>query len=129
MNLTKSKRNLLVTLLSFMVGMIYFIPFIRISFYDQTIAALNLTNTQLGFLGSIYGTLAIFCYAVGGSLAQKFSPKNLDRNISCAVRRHNAVAGNFSVLYQSYHHICTLCRIHYGYTLVSLYYSYEEFWF
>lgn len=77
MNLTKSKRNLLVTLLSFMVGMIYFIPFIRISFYDQTIAALNLTNTQLGFLGSIYGTLAIFCYAVGGILAQKFSPRIL----------------------------------------------------
>ena len=77
MNLTKSKRNLLVTLLSFMVGMIHFIPFIRISFYDQTIAALNLTNTQLGFLGSIYGTLAIFCYAVGGILAQKFSPRIL----------------------------------------------------
>lgn len=77
MNLSRSKRNLLVTLLSFMVGMIYFIPFIRISFYDQTIAALRLTNTQLGFLGSVYGTLAIFCYAIGGILAQKFSPKIL----------------------------------------------------
>ncbi len=40
MELTKTKRNFLVTLLSFMVGMIYFIPYIRISFYDQTIAAL-----------------------------------------------------------------------------------------
>ena len=129
MNLTKSKRNLLVTLLSFMVGMIYFIPFIRISFYDQTIAALNLTNTQLGFLGSIYGTLAIFCYAVGGILAQKFSPRILIGISLAGTGAHNAVAGNFSVLYQSYHHICTLCRIHYGYTLVSLYYSYEEFWF
>lgn len=77
MELTKSKRNFLVTLLSFMVGMIYFIPYIRISFYDQTIAALGLTNAQLGYLGSIYGTLAIFCYAIGGVLAQKVSPRLL----------------------------------------------------
>ena len=77
MELTKSKRNFLVTLLSFMVGMIYFIPYIRISFYDQTIAALRLTNAQLGYLGSIYGTLAIFCYAIGGVLAQKVSPRLL----------------------------------------------------
>lgn len=75
MELSKTKRNFLVVLLSFMVGMIYFIPFIRISFYDQTIAALSLTNTELGNLGSIYGLLAIFCYAIGGVLAQKFSPK------------------------------------------------------
>lgn len=77
MELTKGKRNLLVTLLSFMVGMIYFIPFIRITFYDQTISALSLNNSQLGFLASVYGTLAIFCYIIGGFLAQKFSPKIL----------------------------------------------------
>lgn len=77
MELSKGRRNFLVTLLSFMVGMIYFIPFIRISFYDQTIAALSLTNTELGTLGSIYGTVAVFCYAVGGYFAQKFSPKLL----------------------------------------------------
>lgn len=77
MEITKGKRNFLVMLLSFMVGMIYFIPYIRISFYDQTIAALQLTNSQMGVLGSVYGTLAIFCYAVGGILAQKFSPRIL----------------------------------------------------
>lgn len=77
MEFTKGRRNFLVTLLSFMVGMIYFIPYIRISFYDQTVAALQLTNAQMGILGSVYGTLAIFCYGIGGILAQKFSPKLL----------------------------------------------------
>ena len=47
MEFTKGRRNFLVTLLSFMVGMIYFIPYIRISFYDQTVAALQLTNAQM----------------------------------------------------------------------------------
>ena len=58
MELTKTKRNFLVTLLSFMVGMIYFIPYIRISFYDQTIAALRLPGVWL------VGLFIFFCYAL-----------------------------------------------------------------
>lgn len=77
MEISKRKRGLLVTLVSLMVGMIYFIPYIYITFYDQTLEALNLTNTQLGSLGSLYGTLAIFCYMLGSFLAQKFSPRIL----------------------------------------------------
>lgn len=77
MEMSKGRRNFLVTLLSFMVGMIYFIPYIRISFYDQTVVALQLTNAQMGVLGSVYGTLAIFCYGIGGILAQKYSPRLL----------------------------------------------------
>ena len=47
MELSKGKRNFLVVLISFMVGIIYFIPYIRFTFYDQTIAAFQLTNMEL----------------------------------------------------------------------------------
>lgn len=77
MELSKRKRNFLVVLLNFMVGFIYSIPYIRFTFYDQTIAAFQLTNMELGNLGAIYGLVALFCYPISGILAEKFSPKLL----------------------------------------------------
>ena len=77
MELSKGKRNFLVVLISFMVGIIYFIPYIRFTFYDQTIAAFQLTNMELGNLGAVYGLVALFCYPISGFLAEKFSPKLL----------------------------------------------------
>lgn len=66
MELSKGKRNFLVVLISFMVGIIYFIPYIRFTFYDQTIAAFQLTNMELGNLGAVYGLVALFCYPISG---------------------------------------------------------------
>lgn len=76
-NLSKGKRNFLVVLISFMVGIIYFIPYIRFTLYDQTLAAFQLTNAQLGLLGSVYGLVALFCYPISGILTEKFGPKIL----------------------------------------------------
>ncbi|WP_270507319.1 MFS transporter [Eubacterium limosum] len=73
--MTKLKRNFLVGLISIMVGLIYFIPYIRFSFYDQFVAAFHLTNFEFGNLGSIYGLVSLFCYPIGGVLADKFSSR------------------------------------------------------
>ena len=73
--MSKIKRNFLVGLISIMVGLIYFIPYIRFSFYDQFVAAFQLTNFEFGNLGSIYGLVSLFCYPVGGVLADKFSSR------------------------------------------------------
>lgn len=71
------KKNFVLFLVSFMVGMIYFIPYIRFTFYDQTLEVFQLTNTQMGTLGSVFGLVAIFCYPISGILTQKIEPKNL----------------------------------------------------
>ncbi len=76
-NLSKGKRNFLVVLISFMVGIIYFVPYIRFTLYDQTLAAFQLSNVQLGLLGSVYGLVALFCYPISGILTDKFGPKIL----------------------------------------------------
>lgn len=74
-SLSKARRNFIVVLISAMVGLIYFIPYIRFSFYDQFVAAFSLTNLELGNLGSIYGLVSLFAYPVGGILADRFSSR------------------------------------------------------
>ncbi|MEG0377838.1 MAG: MFS transporter, partial [Eubacterium sp.] len=75
--MSKGKKNFLLILISLMVGIIYYIPYIRFYFYDQAIEALQLTNTQLGTLGAVYGLVALFMYPVSGILTEKFGPKIL----------------------------------------------------
>lgn len=82
MTLSKSRRNIALALVSFALGMLYFIPYIRFSFYDQTLAVYGIDNTQLGTLGSVYGVVAIVCYVVSGFLTARFEAKNL-MAISC----------------------------------------------
>ena len=71
------RRNLTLVLVSLMVGAIYFVPFIRYFFYDQVIIGFKLTNAQLGYLASVYGVVALFCYPIGGILSDRFSARSL----------------------------------------------------
>jgi len=73
--MSKTRRNFVVVLISVMVGLIFFIPYIRFSFYDQFVAAFSLSNLELGNIGSIYGLISLFCYPVGGILADRFSSR------------------------------------------------------
>lgn len=82
--MTKTRRNLSLVLVSFAVGMCFFIPYIRFSFYDQTLEVFGINNTQMGLLGSVYGFIAIFGYLVSGFLANKFEAKKLIA-LSCFV--------------------------------------------
>ena len=58
-------------------GAVYFLPYVRSSYYDSLITALGVTNTQLGMIASAYGIFTIFCYFPGGWLADKISPRKL----------------------------------------------------
>lgn len=75
--MSKSRRNLILVFVSFCVGMLFFIPYIRFSFYDQTLIVFGINHTQMGLLGSAYGAVAIAGYFVSGLLASRFEPKKL----------------------------------------------------
>ena len=77
MEITKGKRNLALVMVSFAMGMLYFVPYIRFSFYDQTLEVFNINNTQMGMLGSVFGAVAIVCYLISGFLSAKIQPKYL----------------------------------------------------
>lgn len=58
-------------------GAIYFLPYMRSSYYDVMIEGLKLTNTQLGQISSMYGLFTILCYFPGGWLADRVSTRTM----------------------------------------------------
>ena len=58
-------------------GAIYFLPYLRSSYYDVMIEGLKLTNTQLGQISSMYGLFTMLCYFPGGWLADRVSTRTM----------------------------------------------------
>jgi nitrate/nitrite transporter NarK len=56
---------------------IYQVTYMRYSYYDAFIEAFSMTNEQFGILFSVYGTLTILTYFIGGVIADKISPRKL----------------------------------------------------
>ena len=76
-NKEQKNRNLVLLILSLIAGLMYLTPLLRFSFYDQMMEALNLTDIQIGAIGSVYAIFCIICYPISGILADKFSTKKL----------------------------------------------------
>ena len=71
-------RNLMVfIILSATVAIAYQLPYLRYTFYDQMMAALQLNDVQMGVLASAVGITQTCSYPVGGILANRFSMRTL----------------------------------------------------
>jgi nitrate/nitrite transporter NarK len=79
-------------------GIIYLLPFLREVYYIPLQKALNLTNTQLGVLMSVFGTTAMISYFPGGWLADRISPRKL---ITISMLS-TGIAGLYFVSFPSY---------------------------
>lgn len=75
--MSKSKRNFLLIFVSIAGGIITFAPYARNLYYEQYLVGFDLTNTQLGMLGSFYGILCLVSYIPSGFLADRFSAKTM----------------------------------------------------
>jgi nitrate/nitrite transporter NarK len=71
------RRWLVMTCLCLSGGIIYLLPYLREVYYLPLLEALNLTNTQLGVMMSVFGTTAMISYFPGGWIADKVSPRKL----------------------------------------------------
>lgn len=71
------KNFFTILLLAFCGSIIYGLPYFRKYYYDDYMHLYNLTNFEMGALGSAYGLLGLFSYMIGGLLADKFAPKKL----------------------------------------------------
>lgn len=63
-------------ILSATVALGYQIPYLKYTFYDQIMVALQLTNTQMSLLTTTIGTTCMICYPIGGFIANRFSARN-----------------------------------------------------
>ncbi len=73
------KVNRYLTLLVLALGAvsIYLLPYLRWTYYDTLVEAVNLTNAQFAATMSIFGVTAMIFYAPGGYLADKLSLKKM----------------------------------------------------
>lgn len=71
------RRWLIMTCLCLSGGIIYLLPFLREVYYIPLQKVLHLSNTQLGVLMSVFGTVAMISYFPGGWLADRVSPRKL----------------------------------------------------
>ena len=79
-------------------SLIYGLPYFRTYYYDAYLSAYNLTNIQMGSLGSIFGVFGMVSYLFGGVVADFISPKKLI-SISLIL---TGVAGFFHLVANSY---------------------------
>lgn len=71
----KLRKYLLIVTLGLAGGSIYFLPYVKYVFYDAHIACMNISNTQSGFLMTMYTVGNVILYLPGGILADKISPR------------------------------------------------------
>jgi nitrate/nitrite transporter NarK len=95
---SKLRRWLIMTCLCLSGGIIYLLPFLREVYYIPLQKALNLTNTQLGVLMSVFGITAMISYFPGGWLADRISPRKL---ITISMLS-TGIAGLYFVSFPSY---------------------------
>lgn len=79
-----SNRWLTLAVISFGGGIVYILPYIQFSFYDQLMEATGASNVEMGNLMSVLGMASAVAYLLGGILADRFSVKWL-LTISLAV--------------------------------------------
>lgn len=58
-------------------SIIYYVPYMKASFYEPLIQAFGVTNTQLGVIFSAYTSMTILFYFLGGLLADRVSARKL----------------------------------------------------
>ncbi|MEG0378744.1 MAG: MFS transporter, partial [Eubacterium sp.] len=58
-------------------SIIYYVPYMKASFYDALIQAFQVSNVELGVMTSAYTTMTIATYFLGGLVADKFSARKL----------------------------------------------------
>lgn len=71
------RKLMIFIILSATVAIAYQLPYLRYTFYDQMMAALQLNDVQMGVLASAVSIASTISYPIGGILANRFSMRSL----------------------------------------------------
>ncbi len=71
------RKWLIMAIISVSGGVIFMLPFLQEVYYIPLAQALDLNNTQVGSLMSIFGTVSMLSYFPGGWLADRVAPRIL----------------------------------------------------
>jgi MFS family permease len=112
----KNKKWLILLVICLGGGIVYILPYIQYSFYNDLQQAFGIDNVQMGNLMSVLGIVSTFAYLFGGILADKFNVKWLI-SISLAV---TGLAGIWFSTFPSYSQLLIIMVI-YGISTILTY--------
>ena len=93
------RRFMLLFALGIAYGFMYVMPCMKSSFYDQMIAAMGVTNEQLGALMTYYTIALTISYLPGGWIGDRFKPKPV---LLISIFGQAALSFLFMFTYESY---------------------------
>ena len=93
------RRFMLLFALGIAYGFMYVMPYMKSSFYDQMIAAMGVTNEQLGALMTYYTIGLTISYLPGGWIGDRFKPKPV---LLISIFGQAALSFLFMFTYESY---------------------------
>ena len=93
------RRFMLLFALGIAYGFMYVMPYMKSSFYDQMIAAMGVTNEQLGALMTYYTIALTIPYLPGGWIGDRFKPKPV---LLISIFGQAALSFLFMFTYESY---------------------------
>lgn len=99
MKKNNGRRLLLLITLGIAYGFMYVMPYMKSSFYDQMIAAMQCTNEQLGALMTYYTIALTISYLPGGWIGDRFNPKPV---LIWSIAGQAVLSFLFMFTYQSY---------------------------
>lgn len=73
--MSKLKKCMMIIALGLAGGSIYFLPYIKYIFYDAQIISMGITNTQLGYMMTMYTIGNTILYIPGGIIADRVPPR------------------------------------------------------
>ncbi len=112
MEMSKGKKTLTLIVLSAIAGLVYLVPFMRYTYYDQMLEVLKIDDVQIGTMGAFYGIYALF-FVPSGILSERFNTKKL-------LILTTFMMGVLTIWYSTYPNFQMLCTIHLLYALFSV---------
>lgn len=92
----KQKRNISIFILLILAaGTVYKVPYLKAVFYDQMIESLQITNTQLGVLSSVYAGFKMIIYIPCGIIADRMDTK---KTLAISMLGESILTGIYAML-------------------------------
>jgi len=117
-----SRENRRISTLVFLIiagEAIFFLPFVMARIFRPTMLAFfNISNTELGTWFSIYGVVAMISYLFGGTLADRFSARNL-----MATALWSTATGGFLMAFFSTPGMMKILYALWGFTTICIFWA------
>lgn len=109
------KSNITLFILILAAGTAYKVPYLKAVFYDELVKSLNVSNSELGMLTTVYATVKMIVYIPCGIIADRLNPRKVLMGSLC-------IQGLLTAVYAMLPDIPVLQGVHALYAVVNVFF-------